>query len=142
MRLNFTMLFVSVAALLLAESQPGMTGQRIEVRTRNSSVEITGSDSDRVQVDDSSHATVSTSGDGLVVNGDRGPLRLQVPRRSSLDVTTSNGAIHVSGVTGTLQLSSSNGAIVVNNAGAAEIHAHTSNGPIEVGVPARLNANL
>lgn len=142
MRLNPILLLVPVAALLLAESQPGMPGQRIEVRTSNSLVEIAGSDSDRVQVDDSSHATVNPSGGGLLVEGDGTPLRLQVPRRSSLDVSTSNGAIHVSGVTGPIELTTSNGAITVRNAGAAEIHAHTSNGAIEIEVPAGLNANL
>jgi hypothetical protein len=142
MRLNPMILLLSAAVLLLAESQPGTSGQRIEVRTANSRVEITGSDSDRVQVNDPAHATVHTSGGRTVVEGDGAALRVQVPRRSSLDVSTANGAIHVSGVAGTMRLTTSNGAITVQNAGGAEIHAHTSNGSIEIGVPAGLNANL
>jgi DUF4097 and DUF4098 domain-containing protein YvlB len=146
MRLSSMILFASVGALLLAESQPGAPGQRIEVRTTNSLVEIAGSDSDRVQVNDSSHATVNNSDGGVVVEGDgaggNAPLKLQVPRRSTLDVFTANGAIHVSGVAGAMRLRTSNGAIIVQNAGAAEIHAHTSNGSIELAVPGGLNANL
>jgi hypothetical protein len=142
MRLNSMILLLSAAALLLAESQPGLPGQRVEVRTTNALVEITGTDSDRVQVDDSSHAAIDTSGGGTLVTGDGAPLRLQVPRRSSLDISTANGAIRISGVTGALQLTTSNGAIVVQNAGGSEIHAHTSNGAIEIGIPATLNANL
>ena len=142
MRFNTMILLLSVAALVLAESQPGLPGSTVEVRTTNSLVEITGSDGDSVQVDDPSHATLSPSGSGTLVEGDGAPLRLRVPRRSSLDVSTANGAIHVSGVAGTMRLTTSNGAITVQNAGAAEIHAHTSNGSIEIGVPGELNANL
>jgi DUF4097 and DUF4098 domain-containing protein YvlB len=142
MRLNSMLLLLSVAALLFAESQPGSPGRRIEVRAANAPVEITGSDIDRLQVDDPSHATVDTSGGVTLVTGDGAPLKLQVPRRSSLDVSTANGAIHISGVTGTLRLTTSNGAIIVQNAGPADLYAHTSNGPIEIGIQAGMNANL
>lgn len=76
------------------------------------------------------------------IPGDGRPLKLQVPRRSSLVVSTANGDIRVSGVSGVLRLSTSNGAITVRDAGAAEIHAHTSNGAIRLAVPGALNANL
>ncbi len=142
MRLNPVLILLPVTALLLAESQPGVPGQQIEVRTSNAPVDIAGSDSDRVEVNDSSHATVNYSQGRVLVESDGGPLKLQVPQRSSLDVITSNGAIHVWRVTGAMRLTSSNGAIVIRNAGTAEIHAHTSNGAIELGVPSGLNANL
>jgi DUF4097 and DUF4098 domain-containing protein YvlB len=146
MRLNSIVLFLTAALLLLAESQPGAPGQKIEVSTTNSPIEITGTDGDLVEVMDSSHATVNTTGGRTVVEGEfpgaGGPLKLQVPRRSSIEVTAANGAIRVSGVTGTMRLSTSNGAITVQNAGAAEIHAHTSNGAIRIEVPVGLNANL
>ncbi len=141
MRLNVLIPLLLLAVLLLAESQPGMPGREIEVRTSNSLIEITGADVNQVQVDDSV-ATVSDTDGHVVVRSDGGPLRLQVPRRSSLDVSTSNGSIHITDVTGSLRLTTSNGSIVVRNCGASELHAHSSNGAIEIGVPRGLNANL
>ena len=48
----------------------------------------------------------------------------------------------VSGVVGVVRLTTSNGAILMQDAGAAEIHAHTSNGRIEIRMPRGRNANL
>jgi DUF4097 and DUF4098 domain-containing protein YvlB len=142
MRMKSMILLMPVTMLLLAESQPGAPGQLIEVRANISPVEITGSEVDRVQVNDSSHATINNLDGRVVIESVNSPLKLEAPRRSSLEVVTSNGAIHVSGVTGGLHLTTSNGAITVRDAGSSEIRAHTSNGPIEIGVPASLNANL
>lgn len=143
MRLNLTVLFVAVGVLLWAKSDGG-PGQVVEVRTSNAYVEVTGTDGDRVVVDDNSHATVRSMEGRVVIetDGSHEPLKLQAPRGASLDITTSNGAIRVSGVAGRLRLATSNGAITVRDAGPAEIHAHTSNGVIEMGVPRGLNADV
>jgi hypothetical protein len=145
MRLNSTILFLLAAALLLAKSEGG-PGKQVDVRCANSRVEITGSDSDRVQVDDNSHATVRNTDRPAVVeiegSGEGQPLILQVPRGASLDVATSNGGIRVSGVAGSMRLTTSNGEITVQAAGTSAIRAHSSNGKIEVELPRGLNANL
>lgn len=62
MRLNPIVLLLLAGLLLLAESQPGVPGEPIEVHTTNSRVEITGWDGDRVQAMDSSHAAIHTLG--------------------------------------------------------------------------------
>ena len=144
MRYQVSSLFLLAAALLLANTDSGVTGRRIVVRANNARVEITGSDSDGVQVNETSHATVMSENGRVVVEAgaDGEPMKLQVPRLSSLEVITSNGSIHVAGVTGALRLDTSNGEIVARDAGASEIHAHTSNGSIRISVPAGINADV
>jgi DUF4097 and DUF4098 domain-containing protein YvlB len=115
------------------------------VRTSNSQVEIIGSDADQVTVSASSHATVTNLEGRTQVTAESdkgGTLTVQVPRRSSLHVVTSNGGIRVSGLAGPLRLDTSNGGIVVQAASESEIHAHTSNGAIEIAVAPGLNANI
>jgi DUF4097 and DUF4098 domain-containing protein YvlB len=130
-------LFLLAAVLLLAKSD-GRLGQRVEVRSSNSNIEVVGFDGDRVTVEDGAVQSI----DGRVVVRGDGPLKVQVPRCASLDIVTSNGEIRVSGVAGAMRLTTSNAAIVVDNAGGREIHAHTSNGRIEVGVPRGLGADV
>ncbi len=142
MRLNSCFFFIAAAVVLLAESQPGTSDQRIEVRTSNGAVEIMASAGGHVEVNESPEVTVTRGSGGVVVVSANGPVKLQAPRGASLEVTTSNGAIHVSGMTGVLRLSTSNGVIVVSDSGGAEIHARTSNGLIRLGVPRGLNADL
>jgi DUF4097 and DUF4098 domain-containing protein YvlB len=68
------------------------------------------------------------------------PLNVVVRRETSLNVVTSNGAIRVSGVTGALRLSTSNGQIeLALPAGVnARLSAHTSNAHIRSDI--RVNA--
>ncbi len=144
MRLQIIFLFLLAAVLLLAKTDSSATGGRIELRAANSRVEIIGSDIGSVEVNESSRATV-TSEDGRTVveaSEDGEPIRLQVPRGSSLDVSNSNGAIYVAGVTGALRLITSNGAINVQDAGPAAIHAHSSNGSIRISVSSAVNADV
>ena len=145
MRFNLSIVFLA-AAILLAKAESGGPGQTVEVHATNASVEITGWDGDRVQVSEPGNASVNDMNGRVVVEVDApdqmSPLKVQVPWRAPLEVNTSNGAIHVSGMKGALKLTTSNGAIVVRDAGASEIHARSSNGMIEVGAPRDLNANV
>ena len=142
MHLNSTVLFLAAAALLLAKSD-GVPSV-IEVHSSNAPIEVTGGEGDQVLVEDNSQSTVVNQGSRTVVQAMSGgvPIQVHVPRRASLVVVTSNGSIRVSGITGRLDLSTSNGPIVVTNLGTSEIHARTSNGSIEVGSPRGLRANL
>jgi DUF4097 and DUF4098 domain-containing protein YvlB len=136
---------ILLTMLLLEKSESG-PAQPVEVRTSNATVEITGVEGDRVVVSEPARATVSNRDGRTVVIVEEpnrsGPLRVQVPRSSPLDIRTSNGGIRVSGVAGDLRLVTSNGSITVRNSSGAAVHAFTSNGPIEIGVPPGLNANL
>jgi DUF4097 and DUF4098 domain-containing protein YvlB len=118
MRFNPLLLLLPAAALLLGESQPGVPGKPIEVRTSNGAVAITGSD--------------GASESHTVIVGQNESLTLQVPRNAALNVITSNGAIHVSGVTGALHLFTSNGAIelILPSGINANLSARTSNAQI------------
>lgn len=142
---NSTILFLLAAVLLLAKTDAG-PGQVVEVRSSNSPIEITGSDIGGVRVNDSSNATIRNVDGRTVVEAENpsgnAPLKVQIPRNATLDISTSNGAIRVSGVVGAMRLATSNGGITVQDAGGSGIHAHTSNGPIEVVVPQGLNANV
>lgn len=53
--------------------------------------------------------------------------RVEVPRRTDLDVRTNNGGVHVVGVAGRLRLESNNGGMVVDDVGGTVV-AHTNNG--------------
>jgi DUF4097 and DUF4098 domain-containing protein YvlB len=142
--LNSIVLLVSAGVLLLAKSD-GAPAQHVEVRTSNSQVEIIGSDVDHVTPGESSRAIVKNIDGRAVVDAEssnQGPITLLVPRRSSLDIATSNGAILVSSVTGPMQLITSNGAIRVHDAAGFDIHAHTSNGSIEIGSPGGIHADV
>src|SRR5215469_2317100 len=116
MRCNLILVafFVSATVLLLAKSD-GVTAQRVEVRVSNSQIDIVGADVDQVTPAAASQVTIRNMNGRAVVEAEKqGPISLIVPRRSSLDIATSNGAIHVSGVSGTMQLITSNGAIRVH----------------------------
>jgi len=140
MRFYSMMLFLLAAVLMMAKTD-GIPGQRVEIRTSNSLVEIIGFDGDEVTVDDATPGTVKYVDGRVVVEGD-GWLRIHVPRQSSLDVVTSNGEINVAGVAGSMLLTTSNGSIVVLDGGSGGIRAHTSNGRIEVGVTRGVNGSV
>lgn len=123
MRFNSWILALAAGALLLAESRPGVPAANVEIRTSNGAVDITGSD--------------TAADQQSVMVGQNEPLTVVVRRQSSLEVATSNGPIRVSGVTGALHLTTSNGQIEValppgTN---AKISAHTSNGHIRSDIP-------
>jgi DUF4097 and DUF4098 domain-containing protein YvlB len=132
-------------------SEPLPAGGALTVRNVNGSVEITVWDQDTVDVNAVKEADsqarlneirieVQRTGDGVSVrtvvpehrNGNMGArLVLKVPRRVNLrDVSSSNGAIRVSGVEGAAKLSTSNGAIRADVTGGS-FSAATSNGSIE-----------
>jgi DUF4097 and DUF4098 domain-containing protein YvlB len=140
MRFHSPLLLLVATVLVLAKTEIE-PGRRVEVRTSNSSIDVVGFEGDQVTLDDSSHGAVRNIGGRIVVEGE-GPLRIQVPHRSSLDIITSNGEIRVSGVDGSLQLTTSNGSIAVMDAGDAGVRAHTSNGRIDIGVARKLNASF
>jgi DUF4097 and DUF4098 domain-containing protein YvlB len=142
--LNSIVLLVSAGVLLLAKSDD-VPAQRVEVRTSNSQVEIVGSDVEQVTVGELSRAIVKYIDGRAVIeaaSSNQGPITLLVPRRSSLDIATSNGAILVSGVEGRMQLITSNGAIRVHDAAGFDIHAHTSNGSIEIASLGGIHADV
>jgi hypothetical protein len=127
-------LFLAAAALLLAKSDHE-SGPLVEVRTSNAAVEIIGSDADQVTPDDPSRAVVRYVNGRAVVDAEVpniGPMRVRVPKRSSLEIVTSNAAIRISGVSGPMRLSTSNGAIEIALPPGlnANISAHTSNAHI------------
>jgi DUF4097 and DUF4098 domain-containing protein YvlB len=144
MRLNTSVLFLLPCALLLAESEAGKP-PTVEIRTVNGAVSVAGTDSGEVRVSDPSRAAIRNENGRVIVTGDAvngGAIRIEVPCHAALDLVTSNGAVRVSGVTGPMTLTTSNGAIVVEDAGTSEIHAHTSNGSIEIGVALRAGASI
>jgi hypothetical protein len=144
MRINTCALFLIPLALLLAKTEP-VGSQFIEIKTSNGTVIVVGSDVDQVRLDDPSKATVrSENGKTVVspVDPSGQPVRVEIPRRAALHAVTSNGAIRISSVTGPLNLITSNGTIVVEDAGSSEIHAHTSNGAIDIGLAPRSSARI
>ena len=146
MRCNFHLLALMVlAAVLLLAKSDNWAVQRIELRASNSQVEVIGADVDHVVFDESSPFSVrNVEGRSVIVpeKSNQGPISVTVPRHSSLDIATSNGAIHVSGVDGPMQLITSNGAIRVLDARGAELHAHTTNGSIDIEFPQELHTDL
>src|SRR5579863_9787432 len=101
MRLNSTLLFLIAGVLLLAKSDRG-PALVLEVHSANAPIEVIGGDVDQVTLDESSNGTVVNKDGRIVVEGsaEGGRIRLQVPRRASLSILTSNGEIRVSGVVG------------------------------------------
>src|SRR5262249_2933747 len=144
MRSNSMLLFLVAGAWLLAKSDPMAVG-RGGVHSSKSPGVIIGTDVEQGTVDGAVHANVKNI-DGRVVvaqeKGESGAMILYVPRQSSLDIVTSNAGIQVSGVVGPMRLMTSNGAIAVESAGGSEIHAHTTNGRIELGVARGTNATV
>jgi DUF4097 and DUF4098 domain-containing protein YvlB len=144
MRINTCALFLIPLALLLAKTEP-VGSHFIEIKTSNGTVIVVGSDVDQVRLDDPSRATIHTENGKTVVSpvDPSGlPVRVEIPRRSALHAVTSNGAIRISGVSGPLNVVTSNGTIVVEDAGSSEIHAHTSNGAIDIGLAPRSSAKI
>jgi DUF4097 and DUF4098 domain-containing protein YvlB len=59
-------------------------------------------------------------------------VEISVPQTTALDLSSSNGAVHVSGVKGEARLSTSDGSISVDNFD-GNLHAHSSDGSVEAG---------
>jgi DUF4097 and DUF4098 domain-containing protein YvlB len=133
-------------------SQPLKPGGRVTVENFNGSIEITGSDTDTVDVSGVKYAgtqelldrmkiDVVKSGDVVqirtvrpsVPRGNMGAKYvIRVPRKVELErITSSNGSIHVSDVEGPARLRTSNGTVHANNL-KGNLDASTSNGGIEV----------
>jgi DUF4097 and DUF4098 domain-containing protein YvlB len=66
-------------------------------------------------------------------NADNGSvvLEVQVPRNSSLHVTSGDGPLTLDGVSGDITLRSGDGPISVNNSG-GQLHVNTGDGPIQI----------
>lgn len=127
-------------------------GGRLTLENMNGSVEITGTDGDRVEIVGTKFARtpevlqalkidVVSTGDSIRIrtvppSGHRGSMGakyiLKVPRRTELDrIISSNGRIAIDGVDSAARLRTSNGAVrVANTKGAIEVE--TSNGSVEL----------
>jgi DUF4097 and DUF4098 domain-containing protein YvlB len=57
---------------------------------------------------------------------------VSVPQSTTLDLSSANGSVHVSGIKGEARLATSDGSIHVDNL-EGSLRAHTANGAIEVG---------
>jgi hypothetical protein len=154
-------------------------GGRLSVETFNGAVEIVAWDQNTVEISGTKHGPTQWEADNLPVAIDHSPASIsirverpssrrgnlgaqfviQVPRSTVLDrLTTSNGAIRVTGGTGPTRLRTSNGSIRVNALGGSleattsngpitaelarvdgPVRAETSNGSIDLRLPARLN---
>ena len=98
------------------------------VRTGNGAIEITGV-----------HLR------GLRVETSNGRVDLSAARGSDVEILTSNGAIGALGLGGRLELRTSNGSISLEPAAdedGGEVHAVTSNGSIDVHLPAGLAVDI
>jgi hypothetical protein len=62
--------------------------------------------------------------------------RVEVPRRTDLDVRTNNGGAHVAGVVGRLRLETNNGGVTVDSVGGA-VTARSNNGGVHVTLAGR-----
>lgn len=71
------------------------------------------------------NAVNENAGNGSVV------LEVQVPRNSSLHVTSGDGPLTLEGVSGDITLRSGDGPISVNNSG-GQLHVNTGDGPIQI----------
>lgn len=71
------------------------------------------------------NAVNENDGNGSVV------LEIQVPRNSSLHVTSGDGPLTLDGVSGDITLRSGDGPISVNNSG-GQLHVNTGDGPIQI----------
>ena len=133
-------------------SQPLQAGGRVSVENFNGSIEITGSDTDTVDVSGVKYAAsqelldrmkieVVKSGDEVQIRTVRPSERwgsmgakytIRVPRKVQLDrVSSSNGSIHVNDIEGAAHLRTSNGGVHANNL-KGNLDVATSNGGIEV----------
>jgi len=127
-------------------------GGRLEVETRNGSVEVVAWDRDRVEVSGTKYADSRERLRQVQVAMDSSPNRLRihtqgpdtfnghygakyvihVPTRTVVDtIETSNGAVHLEGLEGKARVRTSNGAIRVSRL-EGDLDAHTSNGRIEI----------
>jgi DUF4097 and DUF4098 domain-containing protein YvlB len=159
-------------------SYPLNAGAKITVETFNGSVEVSTWDQNTIDISGTKYGPTQAIADDLAVNVDHSPatvsvrvprpsmrrgnlgarLVLKVPHEAVLDfVSTSNGAIRISGGAGPARLRTSNGSIrVLNIAGSVEaetsnggitadldrvdgpVRLDTSNGSVEVRLPGRI----
>ena len=125
---------------------------RVNLDNFNGSVEITGWDQDKVEINGTKYAVTQELRDDLKIDVRHAPdsieirtikpsgrtgsmgarYRISVPRKAMLDrITSSNGAIRVRDVASAAHLKSSNGSIRVENV-ASGVEARTSNSSIEL----------
>ncbi|HXI42375.1 MAG TPA: hypothetical protein VNH83_20495, partial [Bryobacteraceae bacterium] len=129
-----------------------LKGARLSVENFNGSIEIASWDQDTIDISgvkyagtaelrDAMKIDVATTGDTVHVRTVRPSERrgnmgakyvIKVPRKTELDrITSSNGSIRVTDITGAARLRSSNGGIhIINTKG--NVDAQTSNGNVEV----------
>ena len=127
-------------------------GGRLSLESFNGRIEIRGWDRDAIDISGVRYASspealaaliidVDASGDAVRIRTRRQAARswnsgvnylIRVPRRTELErISTSNGAIEVTGVEGRARLSTSNGAVTVDRL-SGELEVETSNGPVRV----------
>jgi DUF4097 and DUF4098 domain-containing protein YvlB len=146
-------LLPAAAATSTTHSQYALTsGGRVQIDNRNGAVSITGWDQNSVDIEAEKHGRtaaeldqirldVQSSPDSLVIrtvtpedsHGGLGvSLRVKAPRHVVLDhITSSNGALAVTGIEGQAELTTSNGPIRIEDF-KGRLHATTSNGPVVV----------
>ncbi len=146
-------LLVAAEATSKIHSQyPLASGGRVQIENSNGPVTITGWDQDSVEIEGEKRARTDEdlSQIKLDVQTSQGAIRirtltpqnnhggggialwLKVPRHVMLDhISSSNGALAVSGIDGEAELATSNGPIRIEDF-KGRLHASTSNGPVEV----------
>lgn len=138
---------------LVLEATMRSDGIRIDDLT-NGGVTVRAWDGDDIRIrarvvgraDDASRARELAEGVGLRIDGDDvdtdGPrtgrdeswfvsYRIDVPRRTDLDLETSNGGIQIEGVHGRLRFRTSNGGVTLIGVG-GDVEGRTSNGGVKV----------
>jgi hypothetical protein len=132
------------------QSHPMKAGGRLYMENFNGAVEISGWDKDSIDISGTKHAGTQSALDAMkvdvVVSGDSVRIRtirpserwgnmgvrytIRVPRRTTLEkISTSNGAINVSGIQGPVRIITSNGAVRADNLEGG-LEASTSNGAV------------
>jgi hypothetical protein len=132
------------------QSHPMKAGGRLSMENFNGTVEIAGWDKESIDISGTKHASTQSAVDSMkidvVVSGDSVRIRtirpserwgnmgvrytIRVPRRTTLErVSTSNGAIDVSGIQSPARLITSNGSIRADNLDGG-LEASTSNGAV------------
>ena len=133
-------------------SYPLKAGGRISVENFNGSVEVTGWDQEKVQIDGTQYASTAALRDAIQIEigtapdavrvrtvlptGRRGNMGvsyvIKVPKRCKVDpVTSTNGTVRVEDIEGSVRVRSTNGAARFASIRGA-LEAGTTNGPVDV----------
>ena len=131
------------------KSFPVSGSPRVSITTFDGPVTVRGWDKSEVSYTATKHAndeeslkqiSIKTEQQGQTIsinavneNADNGSvvLEVQVPRNSSLHVTSGDGPLTLEGVSGDITLRSGDGPISVNNSG-GQLHVNTGDGPIQI----------